>query len=1264
MKGLRYILFLLVLMLSIGMRGQYNPTNPAEPGSAIQEDVHFYTLTLEATPANGGSLNQNAVTVQQEGTKISLRAYTNTNCKFIGWEQDGTIISKSTSFSYTMPGKDVKLIAHFNYDPSSPAEPTEPHLPVYSNLYLTCSPAEGGTVNIASGNRYEVGSKVTLRAYSNTNYSFVNWTENGEVISTSSSFSYTMKDKNPNVVANFKYTFVYNPANPGEPSEAPVMPKYYTLNLNSNPADGGYFNIPSGNKYAEGASVNVCAYNNQWYTFQNWTNENGEVVSTANNFNYVMPSANSTLTANYTYYYTPSNPGEPNEADVQSNNVYAVTMNALRGQIITLPFYMENTTSFTGIKVDAKFPEGFSFSASDLKLASRALGHSVDVQDLGGNEYRISIQGDTYIADNNGLLFDITFKVPDDAVMGKLYDIALSHGVGCHADGSQTHVSARSGHVYVEKVAEDGLYAKFSFDKLLDHVQFRNLSSDKAKSYLWDFGDGTTSTETDPLHFYANTGDYTVTLTAHGEYDEDVAEISVLINERKNWKVGGTFYVGTGTEGLRNFNTLDELFAFISDATVSENMAIVFESGKNYSLTLSKDNLDVLRKMGKDMSEGQRILLISKNGEGTNPVISIGNEQDELQEDYVNIFNSFANVANSNDVTIELCGLVYNPWKASTLKNQTVASGDYTEEWNFKTIGAELNYSWALTSETDAEAVMGFLTSGTDVLPEMEIVNIDSRKWDFVYHVTVTMSEQKQTASIPAGTVLYEFDKTITVTPGNATIDDAEWEVVQSVCQQLVDAGWETPWDLSVGKNNAGKLEGITVERGHITAIDLSGNNLSGNMPTAVLRLPRLTSFDLSNNSFSGEAFKDMLKEITMLLNEQPKFKSRLATLNISNNNFEGNVGMISSVSTVFEKLVTLNADGNKLTDVKPALPETIDTLSLKGQNIDKSVEIDLDNYDLQKLSKDLPSLITYNHKAQSSNSASTIRLSNYPPTATEADYTVDKPYWGMNVKSTDGKLSLTSVGNNVYRGANGSKLYVSLPSASTEVKNSYCNTNINFVMGNADFVSGVDATDVQATILYAFGRYNTYPFNFTAADTYTDGNINVQDVICTVNILLADDTEAQEAKARRGQAAEHADACIFIDGDNNVVLRSVCPVAALSVKSRGEIKWQLSDAGLTQSTANGNMVAFSLAGNTIPAGETVIGTCLGNASLVSASLSDNEAQHITVTVGADGATAIGKLDSDDSEAMIYSVSGVRNNDIQRGVNIIKRKNQSVKVLK
>ncbi|HEU5167764.1 MAG TPA: PKD domain-containing protein [Chitinophagaceae bacterium] len=48
-----------------------------------------------------------------------------------------------------------------------------------------------------------------------------------------------------------------------------------------------------------------------------------------------------------------------------------------------------------------------------------------------------------------------------------------------------------------------------------DTISFINTSSNAA-SYLWNFGDGTTSTLVNPLHIYTTAGDFTVTLTATG----------------------------------------------------------------------------------------------------------------------------------------------------------------------------------------------------------------------------------------------------------------------------------------------------------------------------------------------------------------------------------------------------------------------------------------------------------------------------------------------------------------------------------------------------------------------------------------------------------------------------------------------------------------------------------------------------------------------------------------------------------------------------
>jgi len=74
-------------------------------------------------------------------------------------------------------------------------------------------------------------------------------------------------------------------------------------------------------------------------------------------------------------------------------------------------------------------------------------------------------------------------------------------------------------------------YAIASFTSSLNGliISFNNTSQN-ASDYLWDFGDGNTSTQTSPVHTYARPGNYTVTLTANNPLctDTETEFISVF----------------------------------------------------------------------------------------------------------------------------------------------------------------------------------------------------------------------------------------------------------------------------------------------------------------------------------------------------------------------------------------------------------------------------------------------------------------------------------------------------------------------------------------------------------------------------------------------------------------------------------------------------------------------------------------------------------------------------------------------------------------
>jgi PKD repeat protein len=73
--------------------------------------------------------------------------------------------------------------------------------------------------------------------------------------------------------------------------------------------------------------------------------------------------------------------------------------------------------------------------------------------------------------------------------------------------------------------------AGFVWEAVENQVFFRNSSED-AFSYLWDFGDGSSSTEPNPIHSYNRSGSYEVTLnTSNGSCAVASAQtVTVIVN--------------------------------------------------------------------------------------------------------------------------------------------------------------------------------------------------------------------------------------------------------------------------------------------------------------------------------------------------------------------------------------------------------------------------------------------------------------------------------------------------------------------------------------------------------------------------------------------------------------------------------------------------------------------------------------------------------------------------------------------------------------
>ncbi len=86
----------------------------------------------------------------------------------------------------------------------------------------------------------------------------------------------------------------------------------------------------------------------------------------------------------------------------------------------------------------------------------------------------------------------------------------------------------------VSYLAEQGPVAAFSYSPIKpvkgQSVSFADASSNEPTSWTWDFGDGEdASTEQNPVHSYAASGTYTVTLTVANEFGSDSTSKEVVV---------------------------------------------------------------------------------------------------------------------------------------------------------------------------------------------------------------------------------------------------------------------------------------------------------------------------------------------------------------------------------------------------------------------------------------------------------------------------------------------------------------------------------------------------------------------------------------------------------------------------------------------------------------------------------------------------------------------------------------------------------------
>jgi hypothetical protein len=228
--------------------------------SLIANFVPVYTVTAGALPVEGGTTTGGGTFNQ--GTSVTVTATPNVGYTFTNWTEGGFVVGNAASLTFNV-ASDRTLVANFTQDTSY-------------TISTNGSPSIGGSTS--GGGVFASGASVTVIATPSVGYAFANWTQGGNVVSSSPSYTFNATADRI-LVANFTVT------GGGD----------RTIATSALPIAGG--TTSGGGTVADGTSVTVVATPNAGYNFVNWTEASVQVSASASyTFN---ATANRTLVANF-----------------------------------------------------------------------------------------------------------------------------------------------------------------------------------------------------------------------------------------------------------------------------------------------------------------------------------------------------------------------------------------------------------------------------------------------------------------------------------------------------------------------------------------------------------------------------------------------------------------------------------------------------------------------------------------------------------------------------------------------------------------------------------------------------------------------------------------------------------------------------------------------------------------------------------------------------------------------------------------------------
>lgn len=710
------------MLLSMVARGQdFNPDSPPEPGAR-------YKLTLKAQPAEAATVSGGGLYVVNANVNVKAVARS-ANWLFKNWtDADGKVVSTSSSFTHRKLNSNETLTANYEYQKTS-------------LLTIAYDPS---SIKTSEVKEYAVGVTYSYTASTYSDYTFVNWTtSDGTVISTERTVRYTVTENDETITAHYHFT----PGSPAEPNETKPKHKVY---FKCDPAGLTGFYQSNGFSVSEGNTFRVEVYSVSDYEFKGWTLEgSSEIIGQYRTFSGTMGKEDVHLVAHFEF--KPSSPSEPSTDTKQRHSLYATTTSMYRGETTLLPIYMQNTGNVKTLSFKLHLPKNLTVDVANIQKTLRTDAYTVQaVQE--DSVLSVSLEGGTQIVEHDGVVVRIPV-IAQDALKDSVYTVKFSDIAGTTTADAAINFTNRPGRLVVSTPEEGDLQAKFSVETYMNRAQFTNLSSENAKTFEWNFGDGSTSTERNPMHSYAEAGTYTVRLTARGIVKTVTAEQQIIINPANTWSASGDYRLDPTVNSARAFKSMHEMFELLSQCKPEGTINVKTGGKEAFEANLqTADSLALLSTLTEKL--GTTGVVMAFKNEAQKPVtLQFNTAANSL--DMQKVTDYFRHITLEN-VVVTLNGATINIGEIGRYSEQTICSGTSTQPEAFAAISSSeaVKVSWT-ASVAEGCTVRGYQFTGTGNLPAMTLTNEGSKTDLVTYHVNVELN----------GIVIYTYIYKVYVKP-------------------------------------------------------------------------------------------------------------------------------------------------------------------------------------------------------------------------------------------------------------------------------------------------------------------------------------------------------------------------------------------------------------------------------------------------------------------------------------------------------------------